>query len=101
MQFEQERGHDISSVEIYMKEHGVSEQEAYEELQKLVKNAWKDVNKECLRLSGHDLPKPMLMFILNYPRIIYFMYEKDDFFTRVGKEMKAYVESLLIDPVPV
>ncbi|KAL5788598.1 hypothetical protein ACOSP7_005547 [Xanthoceras sorbifolium] len=99
--FEQERGHDISSVEIYMKEHRVSEQEAYKELQKLVKNAWKDVNKECLRLSDHDLPKPMLMFILNYPRIIYFMYEKDDFFTRVGKEMKTYVESLLIDPVPL
>ncbi|KAK0581476.1 hypothetical protein LWI29_014151 [Acer saccharum] len=86
--FEQKRGHDISSVEIYMKQSGVSEQEAYEELQKLVNNAWKDVNKECLRLADdRDLPKPMLMFILNYPRIIYLMYEKDDYFTRVGREM--------------
>ncbi|KAK3195387.1 hypothetical protein Dsin_026697 [Dipteronia sinensis] len=100
--FEQERGHDTSSVEIYMKQSGVSEQEAYEELQKLVKNAWKDVNKECLRLADNrDLPKPMLSFILNYPRIIYLMYEKDDYFTRVGREMQAYVESLLIDPVPI
>ncbi|TXG64631.1 hypothetical protein EZV62_011625 [Acer yangbiense] len=100
--FEQKRGHDISSVEIYMKQSGVSEEEAYEELRKLVNNAWKDVNKECLRLADdRDLPKPMLMFILNYPRIIYLMYEKDDYFTRVGREMQAYVESLLTDPVPI
>ncbi|KAI9181638.1 hypothetical protein LWI28_017015 [Acer negundo] len=101
--FEQKRGHDISSVEIYMKQSGVSEQEAYEELQELVNNAWKDVNKECLRLADDraELPKPMLKFILNYPRTIYLIYEKEDYFTRVGTEMQAYVESLLIDPVPI
>ncbi|KAL6316111.1 hypothetical protein AAG906_015941 [Vitis piasezkii] len=48
-EFEQQRGHAASSVECYMKQHGVSEQHAYQELNKQVENAWKDVNQGCLR----------------------------------------------------
>ncbi|KAL5791040.1 hypothetical protein ACOSQ2_005928 [Xanthoceras sorbifolium] len=100
MQFEQKRGHIASSVECYMKQYGVSEQEAYEELQKQVNNAWKDVNQESLKLAA-DLPKPILKFIVGYPRIIDLFYKDNDNFTHVGKDMKACIESLLIDPIPI
>ncbi|KAK2665423.1 hypothetical protein Ddye_003997 [Dipteronia dyeriana] len=101
-QFERERGHTTSSVEIYMKQYGVTEKEAYEELQKLL--TWKDVNEEFLKHStrdNHHLPSPVPVFILNFPRMIHLIYEKEDNYTSVGKEMKAYIESLLIDPVPI
>ncbi|MBA0654526.1 hypothetical protein Goklo_021516, partial [Gossypium klotzschianum] len=47
--FEQERGHVSSAVECYMKQHGVSMQEAYNEFYNQINNAWKDINEECLK----------------------------------------------------
>ncbi|MFQ6669277.1 hypothetical protein Gotur_034597 [Gossypium turneri] len=47
--FEQKRGHVSSTVECYMKQHGVSMQEAYNEFYKKINNAWKDINEECLK----------------------------------------------------
>ncbi|MFQ6652353.1 hypothetical protein Gotur_024258 [Gossypium turneri] len=46
--FEQERGHCVSAVECYMREHAVSEEEACSELKKQVENAWKDINQELI-----------------------------------------------------
>ncbi|KAF2308720.1 hypothetical protein GH714_013958 [Hevea brasiliensis] len=43
--FEQSRGHVASAVECYIKQYGVSEQEACYELNKQVENAWKDINE--------------------------------------------------------
>ncbi|KAK9268373.1 hypothetical protein L1049_000122 [Liquidambar formosana] len=43
-EFEQKREHVASAVEYYTKRYGISKQEAHEELQKQVTNAWKDVN---------------------------------------------------------
>lgn len=98
--FEQKRGHLASSVECYMKEYGVSEEEAYEQLYKLVRNSWKDVNKECLQLVD-DLPAPILKSILNLGKISHVFYDEDDNYTRVDKYVKAYIESVLIDPIPI
>ncbi|KDP31578.1 hypothetical protein JCGZ_14803 [Jatropha curcas] len=41
-EFEQERGHVASAVECCMKQYGVSKQEAYEKLNKIVANIWKN-----------------------------------------------------------
>ncbi|MFQ6635362.1 hypothetical protein Gotur_011649, partial [Gossypium turneri] len=46
---ERERGHVSSAVECYMKQYGVSMQEAYDELYKQLNNAWKDINEEFLK----------------------------------------------------
>ncbi|KAK9041655.1 hypothetical protein V6N11_016745 [Hibiscus sabdariffa] len=59
--FEQERGHCASAVECYMKEHGVSEEEAYTELKKQVNNTWKNLNYEMIfsetsKTVGSELP---------------------------------------------
>ncbi|KAL5766825.1 hypothetical protein ACOSP7_017442 [Xanthoceras sorbifolium] len=98
--FERQRTNHIpSSVECYIKEYGVSEQEAYAELNKQINDSWKDINEECLNLT--QLPRSLVKIILDFTRMTHVMYDGDDNFTRVGKQMQAYIASLLIDPVPI
>ncbi|KAK2641588.1 hypothetical protein Ddye_023351 [Dipteronia dyeriana] len=98
--FEQERGQIPSIVECYMKEYGVLKQEAYEELNKQVDNSLKDVNEERLKLSDH-LPRPLLMCMVYFSRATNLIYDEDDKFTRIGKQMQARIASLLINPVAI
>ncbi|KAF8391453.1 hypothetical protein HHK36_023758 [Tetracentron sinense] len=70
------RGHSASSVECYMKQHGVSEQEVHIEFHKRVTNAWKDVNEECLKQTV--VPMPLLMRVLNLARMIHVIYKDED-----------------------
>ena len=100
MQFEQERGHVASSVECYTKQYGVSEQEAYGELNKKVVDAWKDINEELL-INPTAVPKPALIRVLNLSRVIDLLYKDGDGYTHVGKVTKDAVVALLIDSVPV
>ncbi|KAL6314066.1 hypothetical protein AAG906_011801 [Vitis piasezkii] len=97
-EFEQ-RGHVASAVECYMKQHGVCKQEAYDELNKQVVNAWKDMNKECLKPT--QVPMPLLTRVLNFSRVIDILYKDEDQYTHVGKLMKDLIASILIDPVPI
>ncbi|TYJ11872.1 hypothetical protein E1A91_A11G307500v1 [Gossypium mustelinum] len=80
--FEQERGHVSSAVECYMKQHGVSMQEAYNEFYKQINNAWKDINEECLKPTAAA------------PRT-------EDAYTHVGDAAKTNINALLIDSIPI
>ncbi|CAL9017443.1 unnamed protein product [Prunus brigantina] len=42
--FEKERGHVDCSIDCYMKQYGVSEQETLDALNKQVVDLWKDIN---------------------------------------------------------
>ena len=81
-----------------MKQHGVSEQVAYDELNKQVVDAWKDINEECIRPTA--FPMPLLMRVLNLTRVIDVVYKERDDYTFVGEGMKDNVASVL-DPVPI
>ncbi|TYI42271.1 hypothetical protein ES332_A01G086900v1 [Gossypium tomentosum] len=98
--FEQERGHCASAVECYMKQHGVSEEKAYEELKKLIDSAWKDINQELL-FKPARAPFPVLTCVLNLARVMDFLYKEGDGYTHVGNVTKAGITSLVIDPVPI
>ena len=83
MQFEQERGNIASSIECYMKQHGVSEQQAYEEFHKQLENAWKDINEECLRPTA----------VLNFSRAADEVYKgQKDAFTHLGEVTKNNIQ---------
>nr|F6M8H7.1 RecName: Full=Probable sesquiterpene synthase; Short=SmSTPS [Santalum murrayanum]AEF32537.1 putative sesquiterpene synthase [Santalum murrayanum] len=97
--FEQERGHVASGIECYMKQYGVTEEEAHDEFRKRLVKAWKDINEECLR--PYRVPKPLLTRILNLTRVIDVIYKNEDGYTHVKKAMKDNIASLLIDPVIV
>ncbi|MBA0716544.1 hypothetical protein Golax_015365 [Gossypium laxum] len=99
--FEQEREHCASAVECYMREYGVSEQEACIELKKQVENAWKDINHELMfSETSKVVPMPVLMRSLNLTRVIDFLYKDgEDQYTHVGKNCKDGITSLLINPI--
>ena len=64
LQFEQKRGHVASSVECYMKQYGVSEEEAYIELRRQIKEAWKDINEDFI--APRAVPIALLTLTVNY-----------------------------------
>ncbi|KAF3455988.1 hypothetical protein FNV43_RR00631 [Rhamnella rubrinervis] len=67
-------GDSASSVECYMNKHGVSEEEAFDELRKQVVDAWKDINLECV--EPRDVPMALLIRPVNLATVM------DGFFTR-------------------
>ena len=102
MQFEQSsRNHVASSMQCYMKQHGIKdEKEAYEELEKLVEDAWKDVNQAMLQ--PYKVPKPCLDRLLNLARVPNVMYKgRTDGYTLVNDTIMHKVASVLIHPVPL
>lgn len=86
-----------SAIECYMKQHGVSEEEAVKVLKQEIGNAWKDINGELLKLSD-DVPKPLLDRFLNLARAIDFMYKDGKDHCTHSYFMKDNVASLLRDP---
>ncbi|XP_062079321.1 alpha-humulene synthase-like [Humulus lupulus] len=96
--FEQERNHVTSTVECYMKQYGVFEKEACDELNKRVVNAWKEINEEFLKPT--DVASPILVRALNLSRVIDLLYKNEDNYTHVGKVTKDSVTALLIDHIP-
>ncbi|KAK5844968.1 hypothetical protein PVK06_001115 [Gossypium arboreum] len=64
--FEQLRHHCPSSVECYMIQHGLSKKLTLKDFEKILEDAWKDLNKECMRPT--DGPRDLLLRILNYAR---------------------------------
>ncbi|XP_022734539.1 (+)-delta-cadinene synthase isozyme A-like [Durio zibethinus] len=97
--FEQERGHIPSAIECYMKQYGLSEQVAYNEFKKQIKDAWMDINEEFLKPTV--VPVAALNRILNLTRVIDLFYKDEDTYTQGGGEAKTTINSLLIDPIPI
>lgn len=95
----QERGDLASSVECYMKQHGVLEKEACDALQEKVVEAWKDINEECL--EPIDVPMPLLMRVVNLARVMDVLYKDGDGYTQAKGSTKKLVSSLLVDPIPM
>ncbi|RYQ94596.1 hypothetical protein HN51_045603 [Arachis hypogaea] len=98
-ELEQKREHIVSYLECYMRECDISKEEAIQELQKGVTDAWKDINEECLKPT--EVPRPFLMNILNLARFMDVMYKDEDCYTHAEGKMKKCIEALLVDPVPI
>ncbi|KAM5585660.1 (-)-alpha-pinene synthase [Rosa sericea] len=97
--FEKERGHVASSIDCYMNEYGVSEQETIDVFNKRIVNSWKDINEEFLRPTV--VPMPVLNRLLNLSQVADLLYKRGDAFTHVGKLMKDCIAAMFIDPVPL
>nr|WBO38677.1 terpene synthase 6 [Aquilaria agallochum] len=97
-EFEKNRGHVDSAIDCYMKEHEVTKQEAVKELYKQVESAWKDVNEELLRPT--EVPKAVLMRVLNFSRCCHIVYADTDAYT-FPDYLKDFVAALLIHQLPL
>ncbi|KAA8526910.1 hypothetical protein F0562_008861 [Nyssa sinensis] len=80
--FEQKGGHVASAIECYKKQYDASKQQAHEEFQKQVADAWKVINGECLRPT--DVPIALLTRVINLARVIDVIYKGDDGYTHIG-----------------
>ncbi|CAL1358242.1 unnamed protein product [Linum trigynum] len=96
--FEHQRNHVASSVECYMKEYRVSEEEAIECLWKRISNSWKDI------AEVHQRPTPLPVILMDrfvhLTRSANLFYDTDDRYTNPHL-IKDHLTSLFIDPVPL
>ncbi|GLT27060.1 hypothetical protein SLA2020_020880 [Shorea laevis] len=95
-EFEQTRDHVASGVECYMKQYGASKEETMKLFREEVANAWKDINEGFMKPAV--VPMPILTRILNFARMIDFIYEHGDGYSN-SHIIKATIELLLMDPV--
>ncbi|KAK7312994.1 hypothetical protein VNO77_37306 [Canavalia gladiata] len=98
-EFEQKRGHVASALECYMKQHGVTKQEAIDELYKQVTSAWKDINKEYLNPT--KVPRTLVTIILNLSRVMDVLYKDEDGYTHSDGSTKNDITALLLNSWPV
>ncbi|XLT06855.1 hypothetical protein HN51_045604 [Arachis hypogaea] len=92
-EFEQEREHIVPLLECYMREYDISKEEAIQELQKGVTEAWKNINEECLKPI--KVPVMVLMRIVNMARFIDVMYKDEDCYTHAKEKMKECIKLCL------
>ncbi|XP_059668963.1 valerianol synthase TPS8-like [Cornus florida] len=98
---EQKRGHVATGIECYMKQHArVSKEEVVDEFYKKIKNAWKDINEECL-LNPNSISMNLLMRVVNLTRVFDGIYKCNDGFTHPEVMLKDHIISLFIDPIPL
>ncbi|XP_075085642.1 sesquiterpene synthase 15b-like [Nicotiana tabacum] len=96
-EIELERGDVASGIECYMNEYGVTKEEAYMEIRKIIENRWKDLNRECLKPTA--VPRVLLMPVLNLTRVADFFYKDEDAYTFSKNNLKDVVSMVLIDPI--
>ncbi|CAO2821280.1 unnamed protein product [Amaranthus hypochondriacus] len=94
------REHVASSIQCYMKEFGLMEEEQiYQILEHQVEDAWKDINEGMLR--PFVIPKPLLDRILNLARAPELFYkQRTEGYTVVNPIVKDKIASVLVHPIP-
>ncbi|KAL6508215.1 hypothetical protein OROHE_021757 [Orobanche hederae] len=96
---EKKRGQSAKGIECYMKDHGVSVEEAMEELKKMAENAWKDMNTEMFKEKS--VPVEVMKRIVNLSRLIDSAYKNnEDGYTHPEKVLKPLVHALLLHSLP-
>ncbi|CAH8361308.1 unnamed protein product [Eruca vesicaria subsp. sativa] len=97
-EFERKREHVATGIDCYMKQFGVSKEQAVEGIKVLLSGAWKDMNQELMR--PHSWPFPLLMRIFNLSRVIDVFYRYHDCYTH-PEFLKEHIVSLFIEDIPI
>ncbi|OMO98072.1 Terpenoid synthase, partial [Corchorus olitorius] len=94
----EERGQ-ISGRDVYMKEHGVSREEAIQVYEERIENAWKLMNEGWMRPTPVARRLPSLAYNFGCQGDV--LYKEDDGLSRPEKTSKHLVTKLFIDPIPL
>ena len=98
LKIEMERGKVVNSIQLYMIEHGVSEEEAQDHIKSLISYSWMKFNELVVRNS---YPLRIVKLAMDMARCIQRIYKYDDFF-RVQTEANIdFVSKLLFEPIPM
>lgn len=82
-----------------MKQYGVSEEKALNELENQVVEAWKDVIEDYTKSA--KFPNVILDCVLNVARLSDLFYKEGDGYTFADGETKRFITLMLKDPVPI
>ncbi|OAP01637.1 hypothetical protein AXX17_AT3G35180 [Arabidopsis thaliana] len=97
---EMRKGEVVNGVNSYMNQHGVTKEEAVEELRKMARDNYKIVMEELLTIT--DVPRPVLVRCLNLARLFdVFCKNSNDEFTYPHGNLKDLITSIFIHPIPV
>ncbi|XP_011069502.2 vetispiradiene synthase 2-like, partial [Sesamum indicum] len=89
-EIEKKRGQSATGIECYMKDYGVSEEEAMEEFKNIAENAWKDMNEECVKEKSVSME--VLKRVVNLSRLIDVVYKHNqDGYTHPEKVLKPLI----------
>ena len=81
-----------------MKEYGVSWEEAKLRILGMVENAWKDMNRECLRLNNIVPSYVLAAIFVNLARMMEAIYKTSDGFSEPSI-LKKPISLLLVEPI--
>lgn len=94
---ELQRGDTLKSIQCYMNEKGVSEKDAREHINSIIKTTWKEMNKQ--RLTPSPFSKYFIDSAFNVARASQFVYEFGDGFGVPEQDTKDRVLSLFAQPI--
>ncbi|CAI0398364.1 unnamed protein product [Linum tenue] len=98
---EQELEYYMSSVECYMKQYGVSRQEAVDGLKEIVEEDWMIINEELLMNVPSHICKKLPLVFLNLVRFMDTIYKDFDGYTHSSTRTKDILMALLVTPMVV
>ncbi|CAN1811364.1 (-)-germacrene D synthase [Linum perenne] len=103
-ELEEERGHPPSSVQIYMKQFGVTKEVAIKELYSMIEDDWRMINQEMLNSPTDDvikngIPKEVRSILLGYAQVMEVLYKGFDSYTCSDTVTKDYLTALLVTPL--
>ncbi|KAL4339763.1 hypothetical protein GQ457_08G008410 [Hibiscus cannabinus] len=97
---EEKRGLVACGTKCYMKQYGVSKEEAIQEFRKRLGVAWNELNEEFITRPG-IVPVQVLKRLVNIARVIDLTYKDGDGFTMSEKVLKHHISNVLIHPIPI
>ncbi|KAL5978648.1 hypothetical protein ACLOJK_029765 [Asimina triloba] len=94
---EMARGDASKSIRCYMREKGISESSAHEEVASVISETWKKMNEACLDCTTFS--RYYIEAVMNVARSSHYMYEFGDNFGVPCKEMKDRLTKMLVQPI--
>ncbi|XWS10204.1 hypothetical protein CRYUN_Cryun39dG0055100 [Craigia yunnanensis] len=95
---EMKRGKVVNSIQLYMIEHGVSEEEAQDHIKCLINYSWMKLNELVVRNS---YPLRIVKLAMDMARCVHRMYKYDDFYGVQTQANIDLVSKLLFEPIPM
>lgn len=98
LQHEQKRGHCISTLDSYMKEHNTTKDAAVAKVRFMIEDAWKTINQAFLK--PNDVPMPLIERVANFCRMMEAIHKYLDTFTH-SASLKEFIFQLFAQPIAI
>ncbi|OMO57318.1 hypothetical protein CCACVL1_25843 [Corchorus capsularis] len=94
---EMERGENMNFIYCYMKQKGVSEEEATDHVKDLIRNSWKKFNKSIV--GNYGRAPAIVNVALGLTRCVHRMYQYGDWYGIQSKENKDCLLKSILEPI--